>query len=290
MAIKKGVLGRGLDAILLDNSEETEKGASVARISDIEPNPDQPRKNFDNEDLSALADSITEYGVIQPITVRKVDGRYQIIAGERRWRAARMAGLSEVPITIINADDKKASEISLVENIQRKNLDPIEEAEAFSALIEGYGLTQEEVARRIGRSRSSVTNSLRLLDLPPVVMKYVAEGSLSEGHAKALLGLKDKSIIENTADNVILRALSVRETEKLVRELNAPPKAQPEKKVATDLDYTRQLERSVSKQLGRPVRINQNGDKSTISIGFSDNNDLDVILRLLCGDDFVDSL
>ena len=138
MAIKKGVLGRGLDAILLDNSEETEKGASVARISDIEPNPDQPRKNFDNEDLSALADSITEYGVIQPITVRKVDGRYQIIAGERRWRAARMAGLSEVPITIINADDKKASEISLVANIQRKNLDPIEEAEAFSAFPRGY--------------------------------------------------------------------------------------------------------------------------------------------------------
>ena len=290
MAMKKGVLGRGLDAILLDNSELSDNGTTVVRISDVEPNTEQPRKNFDAEELASLADSIAEYGLIQPITVRRIGDRYKIIAGERRWRAARMAGLSEIPVSVISADDKKASEIALVENIQRKDLDPIEEAEAFSALIEGYGLTQEEVARRIGRSRSSVTNSLRLLDLPPVVMKYVAEGSLSEGHAKALLGLKDKSVIENTADNVILRALSVRETEKLVRELNAPPKAQPEKKVATDLDYTRQLERSVSKQLGRPVRINQNGDKSTISIGFSDNNDLDVILRLLCGDDFVDSL
>ena len=169
MAIKKGGLGRGLDAILLDNSEDAEKGASVARISDIEPNPDQPRKNFDNEALSALADSIAEYGVIQPITVRKIDGRYHIIAGERRWRAARMAGLSEVPITVISADDKKAAEISLVENIQRKNLDPIEEAEAFSALIEEYGLTQEEVGRRVGRSRSAITNSLRLLELPSIL-------------------------------------------------------------------------------------------------------------------------
>ena len=290
MAIKKGGLGRGLDAILLDNSEDAEKGASVARISDIEPNPDQPRKNFDNEALSALADSIAEYGVIQPITVRKIDGRYHIIAGERRWRAARMAGLSEVPITVISADDKKAAEISLVENIQRKNLDPIEEAEAFSALIEEYGLTQEEVGRRVGRSRSAITNSLRLLELPPAVMKYVADGQLSEGHAKALLGIKDKSSIERAADNVILRALSVRETEKLVRELNAPPKAPTEKKAETDLDYTRQLERSVSKHLGRPIKIVQNGENSTINIGFSDNKDLDAVLRLLCGDDFVDSL
>ena len=289
MALKKGGLGRGLEAILLDNDNVSENGATVVRISEIEPNSEQPRKNFDAEELSSLADSIAEYGLIQPITVRRSGERYKIIAGERRWRAARMAGLSEVPVNIISADDKKASEIALVENIQRKDLDPIEEADAFASLIDEYGLTQEEVGRRVGRSRSAIANALRLLELPPEVRARLSNGTLSEGHAKVLLGIKDKSLIAGAADTVAARELSVRETEKLVKELNNPKAPEP-KKVSTDLDYTRELERSVQKILGRPVRIIQKGENSTINIGFSDNQDLENLLKLLCGDDFVNSL
>ena len=289
MAIKKGVLGRGLDAILLDSNNASDNGAAVVRISDVEPNTDQPRKNFDAEELASLADSISEYGIIQPITVRRVGDRYKIIAGERRWRAARMAGLSEIPVSVISADDKKSSEIALVENIQRKDLDPIEEAEAFASLIDDYGLTQEEVGRRIGRSRSAVTNALRLLDLPEDVKKRLSDGALSEGHAKVLLGIKDREKMSAAADIVVLRALSVRETEKLVREINAP---KPVKQVfVTDApDYTRELERKLTSRLGRTVKIIQKGEKSTINIGFSDNNDLETVLRRLCGDEFVNSL
>jgi len=289
MAMKKGGLGRGLDAILLDNDAVSESGATIVRISEIEPNTEQPRKNFDAEELSSLAESITEYGLIQPITVRKVGERYKIIAGERRWRAARMAGLSEVPVNIISADDKKASEIALVENIQRKDLDPIEEADAFSALIDDYGMTQEEVGRRVGRSRSAIANALRLLELPPEVRARLSNGTLSEGHAKALLGIKDKSLIAGAAETVVLRELSVRETEKLVKQLNDPKEPTP-KKPSYDLDYTRELERSVQKKLGRPVKIVQKGENSTINIGFTDNQDLENVLKLLCGDDFVNSL
>ena len=289
MVMKKGGLGRGLDAILLDNDAVSESGATVVRISEIEPNAEQPRKKFNEEELSSLAESIAEYGLIQPITVRKVGERYKIIAGERRWRAARMAGLSEVPVNVISADDKKASEIALVENIQRKDLDPIEEAEAFSALIDEYGLTQEEVGRRIGRSRSAIANSLRLLELPMEVRGLLSAGTLSEGHAKVLLGIKDRSLIAGAAETVVLRELSVRETEKLVKELNNPKEPAP-KKPTYDLDYTRELERSVQKKLGRPVKIVQKGENSTINIGFSDNQDLETVLKLLCGEDFVKSL
>lgn len=289
MALKKGGLGRGLEAILLDNDNVSENGATVVRISEIEPNSEQPRKNFDAEELSSLADSIAEYGLIQPITVRRSGERYKIIAGERRWRAARMAGLSEVPVNIISADDKKASEIALVENIQRKDLDPIEEADAFASLIDEYGLTQEEVGRRVGRSRSAIANALRLLELPPEVRARLSNGTLSEGHAKVLLGIRDKSLIAGAADTVAARELSVRETEKLVKELNNPKAPEP-KKSSTDLDYARELERSVQKILGRPVRIVQKGENSTINIGFSDNQDLENLLKLLCGDDFVNSL
>ena len=289
MALKKGGLGRGLEAILLDNDSVSESGATVVRISEIEPNSEQPRKNFDAEELSSLADSIAEYGLIQPITVRKVGERYKIIAGERRWRAARMAGLSEVPVNIISADDKKASEIALVENIQRKDLDPIEEADAFASLIDDYGLTQEEVGRRVGRSRSAIANALRLLELPPEVRARLSNGTLSEGHAKVLLGIKNKSLIAGAADAVAARELSVRETEKLVKELNNPKAPEPTT-VSTDLDYTRELERSVQKKLGRPVKIVQKGENSTINIGFTDNQDLENVLKLLCGDEFVNSL
>lgn len=202
-----------------------------------------------------------------------------------------MAGLSEVPVSIISADDKKAAEMALVENIQRSDLDPIEEAEAFSSLIEEYGLTQEEVGRRTGRSRTSVTNTLRLLELPKEVRKMLSDGTLSEGHAKVLMGLKDDAKIENAAQSVVARGLSVRETEKLVRELMAPARpAQSKTRTADANEYSRQLERKLTTKLARPVKIVQNGEKSSLSIGFTDNKDLEKILVLLCGEDFVNSL
>ncbi len=280
-------LGRGLDAILVDSDYTSGDSITSVRINDVEPNREQPRKQFSQEELEALSDSIVKYGVISPITVRRVGERYVIIAGERRWRAARMAGLSEIPVIIISADDKKAAEIALVENIQRSDLNPVEEAQAYAALIDQYGMTQEEVAEQIGKSRSSVTNSLRLLDLPDAVLSMLAAGTLSSGHAKVLLGIKDGEKLKTAAEKVAELELSVRETEKLVKSLLAEPK--PEKELPA-IDYTKALETSVQQKLGRTVKIKQNGVKSSITIGFSDNNDLETVLRLLCGDDFVNSL
>ena len=281
-------LGRGLDAILVD-SDYSPSGDSITsvRINDVEPNREQPRKQFPTEELEALSDSIVKYGVISPITVRRVGERYVIIAGERRWRAARMAGRSEIPVIIISADDKKAAEIALVENIQRSDLNPVEEAQAYAALIDQYGLTQEEVAEQIGKSRSSVTNSLRLLDLPDAVLSMLAAGKLSSGHAKVLLGIKDGEKLKAAAEKVAEGELSVRETEKLVKQLLAGPK--PEKELPP-IDYTKALETAIQEKIGRTVKIKQNGVKSSITIGFSDNNDLETVLRLLCGDEFVNSL
>lgn len=280
-------LGRGLDAILVDSDYSSGDSITSVRINDVEPNKNQPRKVFRQEELEALSDSIVKYGVISPITVRQAGDRYIIIAGERRWRAARMAGLSEIPVIIISADDKKAAEIALVENIQRSDLNPVEEAQAYAALIEQYGLTQEEVAEQIGKSRSSVTNALRLLDLPDVALALLAEGKLSSGHAKVLLGIKDAKRLAEAAQKVADSELSVRETEKLVKQLCAQPK--PEKELPP-IDYTRALETAIQDKIGRTVKIKQNGAKSSITIGFSDNNDLETVLRLLCGDDFVNSL
>lgn len=280
-------LGRGLDAILVDSDYTSGDSITSVRINDVEPNREQPRKQFSQEELEALSDSIVKYGVISPITVRRVGERYVIIAGERRWRAARMAGLSEIPVIIISADDKKAAEIALVENIQRSDLNPVEEAQAYAALIDQYGLTQEEVAEQIGKSRSSVTNSLRLLDLPDAVLSMLAAGKLSSGHAKVLLGIKDGEKLKAAAEKVAELELSVRETEKLVKSLMAEPK--PEKELPA-IDYTKTLETSVQQKLGRTVKIKQNGAKSSITIGFSDNNDLETVLRLLCGDEFINSL
>lgn len=280
-------LGRGLDAILVDSDYSSGDSITSVRINDVEPNKNQPRKLFQQEELEALSDSIIKYGVISPITVRQAGDRYIIIAGERRWRAARMAGLSEIPVIIISADDKKAAEIALVENIQRSDLNPVEEAQAYAALIEQYGLTQEEVAEQIGKSRSSVTNSLRLLELPDAALALLAAGKLSAGQAKVLLGIKDAKKLAEAAQKVVDGELSVRETEKLVKQLCAPPK--PERELPP-IDYTRALETAVQDKIGRTVKIKQNGAKSSITIGFSDNNDLEVVLRLLCGDDFVNSL
>lgn len=284
MAGKKPALGRGLDAILIDNEEQKEEnGVRMIRLSEVEPNPDQPRKIFDTEPLEALAESISQHGVIQPVVVRPKDGMYMIVTGERRWRAARMAGLSEIPVIIIEADDKKAAELALVENIQRKDLNPVEEARGYAALIDEFSYTQEEIAKKIGRSRSAVTNSLRLLDLPPKALDYLASGELSEGHAKVLLSLKDSEKIENAVETVVSKGLSVRDTEKLVKILSSV-KEEEEIKVVHDVDHTKALERKVQSIIGHTVKIVQNGKKSSINIGFSDNDDLENILSLLCGD------
>lgn len=291
---KKKALGRGLDAILVDayipETPDNNQGVTMVRISEVEPNAAQPRKAFDPTELETLAESINEYGMIQPITVRMIDGMYQIITGERRWRAARMAGLSEVPVIVITADDKKAAELALVENIQRSDLNPIEEAMGFAALIEEYGLTQEEAAKRIGKSRSAVTNALRLLNLPESVRKMVENGELSTGHAKVLLGMTNASLIERAALQITSRDLSVRETEKLVKMMEEAENKKDEEKIVRDVDHTRSLEILVQKKLGRTIKINEKGKKSSITIGYSDNEDLEKLLVMLCGESFLDTL
>lgn len=290
MTQKKKALGRGLDAILVDNSiaDDEMSGVTMVRIGEVEPNSDQPRKTFDSAELEALSESIAQYGLIQPITVRRMDGMYQIITGERRWRAARMAGLSEIPVLVITADDRKVAELALVENIQRSDLNPIEEALGFSSLIDEYGLTQDEAAKRIGRSRTAVTNSLRLLSLPDGVRHLIETGELSAGHAKVLLGITDPEKREAAAKQVVARSLSVRETEKLVKILNAPQK--DDIRIVRDVDHTRELELTLQRHLGRTVKITDTGKFHSITIGYSDNDDLEVLLKLLCGDDIMHRL
>ena len=284
-------LGRGLDAIFLDNTtEESGRGVTMLRLSDIEPRPDQPRKQFESESLASLADSIAENGVLQPLLVRaEGDGFYQIIAGERRWRASKMAGLTEVPAIITDADDKKAFELAIIENIQREKLNDIEEAAAIRDLMTEYGLTQEEVSTRISRSRSAVSNAIRLLDLPDSVMKAVSDGKLSAGHARALLGLRDSEKIISAAQTVISRGLSVRATEELVRSLNRtqedakkPPRAESEAD-----RYMNWLCRKMSDSLERGVRI-VGGKKKHIELEYRDSDDLERMIRKLCGEDFFD--
>ena len=291
-AMKKGGLGRGIDMIFSDNEKKNEEatGATTVRIALVEPKVGQPRKNFDAEELQNLALSIAQYGIIQPITVRKVGDMYRIIAGERRWRAARMAGLSEIPVVIMDADEQKSAEMALVENIQRENLNPIEEAEAIEALMDEFGLTQDEASKRIGRSRSSVANLLRLLDLPDSVREYVSSGALSAGHAKAILALENKDRSEEAAKTVISAEMSVRDTEKLIRKMNAEKLNVDKPAPAEGINYTRELERKVEKALGRRVKIKENGKLSSISIGYTDYEDLEKVLLALCGKDFVDSI
>lgn len=291
-AMKKGGLGRGIDMIFSDNEKKNEEatGATTVRIALVEPKAGQPRKNFDAEELQNLALSIAQYGIIQPITVRKVGDMYRIIAGERRWRAARMAGLSEIPVVIMDADEQKSAEMALVENIQRENLNPIEEAEAIEALMDEFGLTQDEASKRIGRSRSSVANLLRLLDLPDSVREYVSSGALSAGHAKAILALENKDRTEEAAKTVIAAEMSVRDTEKLIRKMNAEKLNTDKPAPAEGINYTRELERKVEKALGRRVKIKENGKLSSISIGYTDYEDLEKVLLALCGKDFIDSI
>lgn len=296
MAAKKmSGLGRGIDAIFLENTierEEPKGGVSTLRISQLEPKGDQPRKYFDTEALSELAESISAHGVLQPILVRAAgEDRYQIIAGERRFRASKMAGLSEVPVVILSSTEEEAAEIALIENIQREDLNPIEEAAAYRALAVEYHLTQEEISRRIGKSRSAIANALRLLDLPDPVRARVISGELSAGHARALLGLHTLEDMRELADLIVEKGLSVRAAEEAVRKYNrraAAEEVEEEAAPPSVVDYARALEGRVMAAIGRRVKLDEKGGKRTITFYYEDNEDLEDFLRGLCGNDFFD--
>ena len=288
---KKTGLGRGLDSLFLDNAvEEPKNSIQMIKISQIDPKPNQPRKTFENEALSQLADSISTHGVLQPIIVRWMEsGRYQIIAGERRWRASKLAGLNEIPAVVVEEDDLKAAQIALVENIQREDLNPIEEALAYRALAEDYHMTQEEIAQQVGKSRSAIANMLRLLDLPEEVYAFVVNGQLSAGHARALLGLKDATLIADLAKKVVEYGLSVRDVEAQVKKLNRPEKEAPEK-AADEVDYAAELERRLFTTFGRKVKVTDKGSKKSITFYYDDNLDLEALLEQICGKDFIDQV
>ena len=281
MASKKpSGLGRGLGALLGDDVLKAETAGSLyLPISQVESCSSQPRKHFDEAALAELSDSIRQHGIIQPLTVRKLaSGYYQIIAGERRWRAARMAGLQEVPVIVMEADDRKAAELAMIENLQREDLNPMEEAAGFQSLMETYHMTQEEAASRVGKSRSAVANALRLLSLTPPVAKLVEEGKLSAGHARALLPLSP-ALQENAAGAVISGGLSVRQTEALAKRLS---QEKPEKAPAPKgIDYAAEAQKELSSKLGRGVRIVTGRKKGRIELEYYGMDDLNDLLEAL---------
>ena len=282
---KRG-LGTGLGALFGDDMLGNEiSGALNVSIAKVEPRADQPRNVFDQGALQELADSIAQYGMIQPITVRKLDsGYYQIIAGERRWRAARLAGLSEVPVRVIEADDKRAMELALVENLQREDLNAIEEAKGYRTLIEEYGMTQEEASQSIGKSRSAIANSLRLLNLTPPVMAMVEDGDISAGHARALLSIKDEADQLRLATKVVAEALSVRQTENLASKLAAYPTQREEVPTETTtikINYLADTEKRLQTVLGRRVAIKDNRKRGIIELEFYGSDDREALIDAL---------
>lgn len=286
---------KGLDALFKTQGVKKQESESVKtlRISELEPRKDQPRRAFDENALNQLADSIRSNGVLQPIlVVKQPNGFYSIVAGERRYRASKIAGLTEVPVIIIEADEKKIAEIALIENLQREDLNPIEEAAAYRSLMKEHSMTQEELSQRVGKSRSAIANSTRLLDLPDEVSDLVIEGKLSAGHARTLLGLNRAEDIIKAADAVITRELSVRATEALVKTLNnAAAKAEEDPKPEKiRVNYTADLERKVRDVIGRPVKITAKGQKKRIEISFVDDDDLEELLKHICGDAFFDEI
>ena len=281
MASNKG-LGKGLGALLGDFAEETVQESAYRElpIYKVEPNPDQPRREFDEEELQSLADSISVHGVIQPLTVRELpSGYYQIIAGERRWRAARMAGLSDVPVVVIEADDRKAMELALIENLQRQDLNPVEEALGYKALMEEYGLTQEETSERVGKSRSAVANTLRLLALAPEVLELLKEGRIAAGHARAILSLKSEKKQLEAAKKIIALSLSVRQAETLCKNMNKEPVEKPA--MTFEVNYVAECEKSLSKHLGRGVKIVNGKRKGRFELEFYGEEDLQNLLDAL---------
>jgi ParB family chromosome partitioning protein len=282
MASQKG-LGKGLGALLGDFSDEPIEKSAYQKlpIYKVEPNPDQPRHDFDEEELQALADSIEEHGIIQPLTVRELhNGYYQIIAGERRWRAARLANLAEVPVVIIEADDKKAMELALIENLQRQDLNPVEEALGYRSLMQDYGLTQEDAAKRVGKSRPAVANALRLLSLAPEVLEKVRNGSLSAGHARAVLSLKSEKKQLEATQKIIALGLSVRQAEMLCKNMSKEP-VQIKDEPVLKVDYVAECEKQLSKHLGRGVKIVTGKKKGRFELEYYGEEDLQVLLDAL---------
>lgn len=298
MARRSSGLGRGLDAIFLDNTitentADKENTITTLKISLVDPKSDQPRKYFDKDALEELANSITENGLLQPILVREYgEGRYQIIAGERRFRASKLAGLTEIPAIILDRDNKSVAQIALIENIQREDLNPLEEAMAFKSLKEEYDMTQEELSERLGKSRSAIANSIRLLDLPEAILSMVASKELSAGHARTLLGVKDPEDTILLAQFVVEQDLSVRQLEEQVKKINKKKKAVKEEEETEEpfVDYFREMELKIQRQLGRKVKIEDKGKKKTLTLYYEDNEDLDELLKTICGNDFLEEL
>ena len=296
MARRSSGLGRGLDAIFLDNTiaentQDKENTINLLKISLVDPKSDQPRKYFDKESLEELADSIRENGLLQPILVREYgEGRYQIIAGERRFRASKLAGLTEIPAIILDRDNKSVAQIALIENIQREDLNPLEEAMAYKSLKDEYDMTQEELSERIGKSRSAIANSIRLLDLPEAILAMVASRELSAGHARTLLGVKDPEDMILLAQFAVEGDLSVRQLEEQVKKINKKKKVEvaEEEHEEPFVDYFREMELKIQRQLGRKVKIEDKGKKKTLTLYYEDNEDLDELLKSICGSDFLE--
>lgn len=278
---KKG-LGTGLGVLFGADEFDDEAEQLTLPISKVEPRSEQPREYFDQEALEALADSIRQYGLIQPITVRKLDsGYYQIIAGERRWRASRLAGLTEVPVRVIEADDRRTAELALVENLQREDLNPIEEAKGYKLLIEEYGLTQEDAARSVGRSRPAVTNAMRLLMLTPPVMEMVEKGKLSAGHARAILSVSEPSKQLAAANEIIKKNYSVRKAEQLAARIAREPRQASEESGEISVDYVAEISNELSKKLGRKVKLIDGRRNGKIEIEFYGADDREALIEKL---------
>lgn len=298
MAKRSSGLGRGLDAIFLDNTilgdnSNKENTINTLKISLVDPKSDQPRKYFDKDALEELSESIRENGLLQPILVREyANGRYQIIAGERRFRACKLAGLTDIPAIVLDRDDKAAAQIALIENIQREDLNPLEEALAYKSLKDEYDMTQEDLSLKIGKSRSAIANSIRLLDLPDEILTMVAARELSAGHARTLLGVKDKEDMILLAQIAAEQDLSVRQLEEQVKKINRAKKKVVEDIVEDEpfVDYFREMELKIQRQLGRKVKISDKGSKKTLTLFYEDNEDLDDLLKLICGSDFLDEV
>ena len=280
MAKEKKGLGMGLDALFAaDRLEDEESELITLPIAKVEPREEQPRQYFDEQALQDLADSIAQYGMIQPIVARRLEsGYYQIIAGERRWRAARLAGLEEIPVRILQADDRRTAELALVENLLREDLNPIEEAKGYRTLIEEYGLTQEEAAKSVGRSRPAVTNSLRLLSLSPAVMDLVEKKELSAGHARALIPIEDEAKQLDAAREVITKSLSVRRTEQLANRILRQPRKSERSADPLSVDYAAELSDELSRLLGRKVRLSEGRKGGKIELEYYDADDREALI------------
>lgn len=285
MAAKERGLGKGLGALLGDAALQTQQegqGAYSLPISQVQPGLNQPRKRFDQEALDELTESVRTYGVVQPLTVRRLSsGYYQIIAGERRWRAAKAAGLKEVPAVVIEADDRKVMEIGLIENLQREDLNPIEEAKGYKVLLEEYGMTQEDISLRMGKSRPAIANALRLLDLPDAVLQSLEEGKLTAGHGRAILAAPGKSAQRTLAQRVMDEGLSVRQTEALAKKLSQPKKEEAQSQEDPFKIYRDAAAKDLSDRFGRKVSIVHGGKKGKIELEYYDDNDLNALLELL---------